>query len=255
MAQQSTHPLPARIDMSGREVMITGAASGIGQQTALVIAGLGANLVLVDIQPTSETLSLLGETAGRVVTRQGDLADDAFVDRLVAEGPYYSLAHCAAIFRAPEGMASGEDFDRVMRVNVRAPLQLASGVIEGMAERGEGYVVLVGSAAGRHGGIMTENSEPSYAEYAASKGGLHTLVKWLARRAVKSNVIVNGIAPGLVVTPLNKGMYFDPAVMFMPLGRAGRPDELAWPIALMCTPAASFICGVVVDVNGGSYVA
>lgn len=240
--------------MTGRRVLITGAASGMGQQTALIMRDLGADLVLTDIQSMAETQKLLGGAGNSAQCIQGDLADDAFVDSLIANGPYFSLAHCAAIFRAPPHLKDGADFDLVMRVNVRAPMRLATGCIAQMAEQGGGYVVLVGSAAGRHGGIMTVNSEQYYAEYAASKGGLHTLVKWLARRAVEKNVLVNGVAPGLVITPLNKGIHFDPKVMFMPLGRAGQPDELGWPIALLCTPAASFIAGVVLDVNGGSYV-
>lgn len=252
--EQTDHRLPSRLDMTGRRALITGAASGMGQQTAYILGDLGADLTLTDVQSMAATREQLEATGVAARYLQGDLAADAFVDLLIANGPYFSLAHCAAIFRAPAHLKDGEDFDFLMRVNVRAPLRLASGCIAQMAQQGAGFVVLVGSAAGRHGGIMTENSDPYYAEYAASKGGLHTLVKWLSRRAVTKNVLVNGIAPGLVITPLNRGIHFDPKVMFMPLGRAGQPDELGWPIALLCTPAASFISGVVLDVNGGSYV-
>ena len=247
-------PLPHRLSMVGRRVLVTGAASGMGQSTALVMADLGADLVLADIQAMAGTSAMLDRRGASYECIQGDLAEDRFVDDLVAKGPFFSLAHCAAIFRPPQDMTPIDGFDHLMHVNVRAPFRLAQGCIDDMAKQGEGYVVLVGSAAGQNGGIMTDNSARYYAEYAASKGALHTLVKWLARRAVTSNVIVNGIAPGLVVTPLNKGIDFDPKVMFRPLGRAGRADELGWPIALMCTPAASFIAGVVLDVNGGSYV-
>jgi NAD(P)-dependent dehydrogenase (short-subunit alcohol dehydrogenase family) len=254
MADTATRGLPSRLDMTGRQVLITGAASGMGQQTALIMGELGADVVLTDVQSMEETRQQLSAMGVASRTIQGDLSQDAFVDELVAGGPYVALAHCAAIFRAPAHLKDGEAFEFLMRVNVRATLRLAFGCIAQMEQQGEGYVVIVGSAAGQNGGIMTDNSELYHAEYAASKGGVHTLVKWLARRAVKKNVLVNGIAPGLVVTPLNKGLNFDPKVMFMPLGRAGRPDELGWPIALLCTPAASFIAGVVLDVNGGSYV-
>jgi len=120
-----------------------------------------------------------------------------------------------------------------------------------MAANGAGYVVLVGSAAGRHGGTSLDGGL-EYATYAASKGGLHTLVRWLARRAVKKNVLVNGVAPGMVQTPLFASVTLKPDGL--PLGRFGQPDELAWPIALLCSPAASFISGAVLDVNGGAFV-
>lgn len=257
MTSAAVPALPPTLNMTGRRVLITGAASGMGQATARILADLGADLALLDVQPMDATLALLGGAGNRVTTHQGDLADDGFVDSVIAAGPYFALAHCAAIFKAPAHLSPAEGFDLLMRINVRATLRLASGVIAGMAARREGYVVIVGSAAGRHGGIMTDNNETFYAEYAASKGGVHTLVKWLARRAVTHNVLVNGIAPGLVTSPLNAnaGIVFTPETFFMPLGRPGQPAELGWPIALLCTPAASFIAGTVIDVNGGSYVA
>ena len=235
--------------------MVTGAAGGMGRETAKILSTLGADLALVDVQAMDETVEILAGT-GAVTQHRGDLSDDSFVDGLIADGPYFAMAHCAAIFNPPADMPSDAGFDKLMRINVRAPLRLAQGVIKGMSEQGEGFVVMVGSAAGQHGGIMTENDDPRYAEYAASKGGVHTLVKWLARRAVKSGVMVNGVAPGLVTSTLNQnaGITFDPKEMFMPLGRAGRLEELGWPIAMLCTPAASFVAGVVLNVNGGSYV-
>lgn len=243
------------LDMRGRRVMVTGAAGSMGRAVAEVLDSLGADLVLVDRSDLSETAAVL-TGPGAVATRQGDLCDDAFVDALIADDPCFGLAHCAAIFQPPAELPPDEGFDVLMRVNVRAPLRLAWGLIGGMAERGEGQVVLVGAAAGQHGGIMIDNSELYYAEYAASKGGLHTLVKWMARRAVRSGVMVNGIAPGFMTSALNAdaGIVFDPSTYFMPLGRAARTEEMGWPIALMCTPAASFIAGAVINVNGGSYV-
>lgn len=256
MNTKPTLSLPDRLNMTGRRVLITGGASGMGQATALILAEMGAEVVIADIQPATRTLEMLAEKGLTATAMQGNLADDAFLDSLIAAGPWFALAHCAAIFKPPADMDPVEGFELLMRINVRASQRLATGVIEGMAARREGFVVMVGSAAGQNGGIMTDNSERYYAEYAASKGGMHTLVKWLARRAVKHNVLVNGIAPGLVTSPLNAnaGIVFTPENFFMPLGRPGQPVDLGWPIAMLCTPAASFIAGVVLDVNGGSYV-
>lgn len=247
-------PLPDRLSLVDRRVLVTGAARGIGQATALALADLGATLVLADILPLTDTASKLDEKGAAYECMPGDLCDDTFIDALLAKGPFFSFANCAGIFRQPAEASPIDGFDHVMHINVRAPFRLAQGCIDQMAKRGEGYIVLVGSAAGHNGGIQTNTSDRWYAEYAASKGALHTVVKWLARRAVKVNVRVNSIAPGIVLTPGNADIKFDPNIVFLPLGRAGRADELGWSIALMCTPAASFMAGVILDVNGGSYV-
>ena len=148
-----------------------------------------------------------------------------------------------------------EAFDFVMHVNVRAPLVLAMALIDQMGAQGGGFVVLVGSAAGRNGGASSGGAA-EYATYAASKGGVHTMVRWLSRRAVGKNVLVNGVAPGVVRTPLvesvSKNVSFDNSLF--PLGRMGEPSELGWPIPLLCSPAASYMSGAFVDVDGGTFV-
>ena len=79
-----------------------------------------------------------------------------------------------------------------------------------------------------------------------------TLVRWLSRRAVGHNVLVNGVAPGIVATPLSATLKIDTSIL--PMKRIAEPAELGWPIAMMCTPMASFISGAIVDVNGGMFV-
>jgi NAD(P)-dependent dehydrogenase (short-subunit alcohol dehydrogenase family) len=90
------------------------------------------------------------------------------------------------------------------------------------------------------------------AHYVASKGGLHALVKWLARRGAPYGVLVNGIAPGAIDTAMTRGQPIDPA--HIPLGRKGNAEEVAWPIAFLCSAAAGYITGSVLDVNGGLYM-
>ena len=107
--------------------------------------------------------------------------------------------------------------------------------------------MLVGSLAGRMGGLIAGP------HYVASKGGVHALVKWLARQAAPHGVLVNGIAPASVETPMMDGQPVDLARI--PLGRMARAEEMAWPIAFLCSAAASYICGAVLDVNGGVYMA
>jgi 3-oxoacyl-[acyl-carrier protein] reductase len=244
--------LPKALSLQGRRALVTGAASGIGRATAVCLAELGADLVLADragLDAVRAEVDAAGRTA---LALQGDLTDEAFQQRIMATGPYFSVAHVAGVFRGPEGASAQEAFDFVMRVNVRAPLILASALLEQMSG---GYIVLVGSTAGRSGAGRF-GTETEYATYAASKGALHTLVRVLARRAAEKNVVVNGVAPGLVRTPLLDSVrpHAEAADRVKPGIRPADPKELGWPIALLCSPMASYISGAMLDVNGGSFI-
>jgi 3-oxoacyl-[acyl-carrier protein] reductase len=243
----TTINLPAALSMQGKRVVVTGAASGIGKATALVLAQLGADLVLVDRAPLDATRE---EAGGNCNVLQGDLADDAFIASFFAGDRVHAVAHCAGILEGrpwTEDRGWHERFHKVMDINVRVPLQLAAAAIDHMAGHGGGNIALVGSVAGKTGG--TSLTTPP--DYAASKGAVHTLVKWLSRNAVGRGVLVNAVAPGPVETPMTRGFNLGPT---LPMGRIGRPEELAWPIAFLCTSAASYLSGAILDVNGGAFV-
>jgi NAD(P)-dependent dehydrogenase (short-subunit alcohol dehydrogenase family) len=244
--------LPPALSLEGHRVLVTGAASGIGQSAAACLAALGAQLVLTDrnaLDDTADRVTAAG--AGAPTCIQGDFTDDGLQDRLLSHGPYFALACAAGVFGGKPGMSAQESFEFVMGINVRATMKLASACVDQMIRQREGYVVLVGSAAGRNGGGLPNDSQ-EYAAYAASKGGVHTLVRWLSRRAVGHNVLVNGVAPGIVATPLSATLNVDTSIL--PMKRMGRPEELGWPIAMLCTPMASFTSGAILDVNGGMFV-
>jgi 3-oxoacyl-[acyl-carrier protein] reductase len=242
--------LPVALNMRERRVLVTGAASGIGRATATALAMLGASLLLADRASLAATRGEVQRLEVPCDTAEGDLADDTFLASLFARGRLHAAAHCAAIL---EGRPWRDDpqwherFHRVMDINVRVPLAVGAACVDHMAEHGGGALVLVGSVAGRTGGTSA-NTPP---DYAASKGAVHTLVKWLSRNAIKRGVMVNGVAPGPVETAMTRS--FD-ATASLPLGRLGKPEELAWPIAFLCTPAASYLSGAILDVNGGAFV-
>src|ERR1700722_3360766 len=246
----TTIPLPAALSMKGERALVTGAASGIGRARALVLAQLGAGLLITDRAPLDETRAEVQAAGGTCAVVEGDLTDDAFLSSLFAAERIFALAHCAAILETRpwhEDEAWRERFHRVMDINVRVPLQLTAAAIEHMAGHGRGHIALVGSVAGKTGG--TSLSTPP--DYSASKGAVHALVKWLSRHAVGRGVLVNAVAPGPVETPMTRGSNLGPS---LPLGRMGRAEELAWPIAFLCTPAASYLSGAILDVNGGAFV-
>ncbi len=246
----TTIPLPAALSLQGRRALVTGAASGIGKATALVLAQLGATLVITDRAPLDEVRDAIQAAGGICEAVQGDLTDDAFTAAFFTGERLHAMAHCAGILEGrawTDDRAWHERFHRVMDVNVRVPLQRAAAAIDHMAAHGGGHVALVGSVAGKTGG--TSLSTPP--DYAASKGAVHALVKWLSRNAIGRGVLVNAVAPGPVETPMTRGFNATPT---LPMARMGRAEELAWPIAFLCTPASSYLSGAILDVNGGAFV-
>ena len=243
-------PLPPAMNMQGKRVLVTGAASGIGRATAVVLAQLGAELLLTDRAALAETLAEVRALGATATDAQGDLTSDAFIAQLLAGGRVHAAAHCAGILDSKpwqEDPNWHERFHRVMDVNVRVPLNLSAACIDHMAGHGGGSIVLVGSVAGRTGG--TSLATPP--DYSASKGAVHALVKWLSRNGVTKGVLVNAVAPGPVQTAMTRNSTI---AELTPMKRMGRAEELAWPIAFLCTPAASYFSGAILDVNGGAFV-
>jgi NAD(P)-dependent dehydrogenase (short-subunit alcohol dehydrogenase family) len=244
-------PLPKALSLAGKRIVVTGAASGIGRATAKAAAELGATLLITDRSPLAEVKAEVEALGASVDTLQGDLTSEGFAERLIERGPVDGLAHCAGILHRQPLLESDrlrERFMQTMDVNVLVPITLGSAMIEHMAARGGGKIVMIGSVAGRTGG--TALTTPL--DYAASKGAVHVVVRWLSRSAIGRGVHVNGIAPGPIQTPMTAGNTTDPKLL--PSGRRGRPEEMAWMIMMLLTPAASYVSGAILDCNGGSYV-
>jgi len=237
-------------DLSERRILITGAAAGIGAATARICASLGAMVVLVDLAEGEAVAESIRNAGGSAEVRRADVSRRTEIERLAAEvGAVDGLVLNAAICPWEDDWQAAEwdeSFDRVMAVNVRGPLHAARTFLPDMIARRRGSIVLVGSLAGRMGGLIAGP------HYVASKGAVHALVKWLARQAGPHGIRVNGVAPASVTTPMMEGRPVD--LSRIPLGRKGEPEEIAWPIALLCSDAASYICGAILDVNGGVYM-
>jgi NAD(P)-dependent dehydrogenase (short-subunit alcohol dehydrogenase family) len=231
-------------DLSGTTVLVTGAASGIGAVTARCAAACGARVHLADL---SEAVAARVEEIGRAATAHlCDIAEPGEIEALLrAVGPVDALVHAAGICPFDDWLEPGfpEALDRVLAVNLKSAVHLARAILPGMIERRRGRIVLVGSLAGKTGGLIAGP------HYAAAKGGLHALVKWLAQQGGPHGVLANGVAPASIETPMMAGRPVDTGRI--PLRRKGLPEEVAWPIVFLCSPAASYVAGVVLNVNGG----
>jgi NAD(P)-dependent dehydrogenase (short-subunit alcohol dehydrogenase family) len=236
--------------LAGRKVLITGGATGIGAATAKVCAHIGAEIVIVDKDDACEVAAEIAKDGGKARAIIADVGARDAMSKVADEvGGVDALVLNAAICPWGEDWLDpewDESFERVMQVNLLGPMNAVRAFLPAMKGREGARIVLVGSLAGRMGGLIAGP------HYVASKGGVHALTKWLARHLAKHKIVVNAVAPASVETPMMDRQPVD--IERLPIGRMARPEEIAWPIAFLCSPAASYICGAVLDVNGGVYM-
>jgi len=238
-------------DLSETRLLITGAAGGIGTATARLCSRLGARLVLSDVANMRNMEELAHTLSGVQSVHLCDLSARDAVERMIAGLPDVSaLADTSGIcpfdddWMAPDW--NEQAFMRVMRVNLLGPINLARALLPGMIRRRYGRMALCGSIAGWFGGLRAGP------HYAASKGGVHALVRWLSQRGAPHGVTVNGVAPGPVLTGMTTGHGYQASDY--PMQRMGQPAEIAAMLAFLCAPGASYVSGAVLDVNGGTYL-
>ncbi|NYT65292.1 SDR family oxidoreductase [Alcaligenaceae bacterium] len=248
MTHSNATSLP--FNLHGHRILINGAAGGIGQATARLLDAMGANLILSDFNRIPE-LHQLANTLKHVENiLDCDVTCRIAVETIIeSAGALDALADTSGIcpydddWTAPDWNENA--FTKVMQINVLGPINLVRAVMPGMIERGQGRIALCGSIAGWTGGLRAGP------HYAASKGALHALVRWAAQQCIQHNVIINGVAPGPVNTPMTSNHGYAPEKY--PMKRMGLPEEIASAIAYLCSPAASYSTGTIMDVNGGTY--
>jgi len=237
-------------DLTGRRIVIAGAAGGIGSATARLAAKQGATLVLLDIVGKDRIRERVGgELADRSEIFSLDTGSRADVEYVAKQvGSVFGLVDTAAIAPHDDWTAPDweESLDRVIRANVKGPINLTRAFLPGMMVAGEGRIVLCGSVAGWMGGLRTGP------HYAFAKGGIHSFTRWLASKAAPGNVLVNGIAPGPVETAMTDGKGYD--VSLYPLKRMAKAEEIAATAVFLCSPGAGYATGAIFDINGGTHL-
>ena len=249
-----TRDTASGFDLTGLVVLVIGAAHGIGRAVAETCAAQGATLVLADIEDPSGPARIIENRYGTsVTTRACNIADRASVEELAAglarsDLQPNSVALTAGVTRYNDWISADpetweQDADLIFDVNVRGPINVARAFLPAMQSDGWGRLVLVGSIAGRMGGVT---SQP---HYVASKGGVHAMTRLLAATHARSGVLVNAVAPGPTRTQMTEGRTID--VQAYPLGRLLEPEDIAWPITFLLSAACAGMVGAVLDVNGG----
>jgi len=245
--------------LDGKSAFVTGGASGIGQVTALAYAERGARVLVADVDAdgAQETLRLIGLGDGEANFVNCDVGDAASVEAAVNRCvELYGRIDCAFNNAGILGDmsltadCSEENFDRIMRVNLKGIWLSMKYEIPHMLRQGGGVIVNTASNAGMTG-------TPELGVYSATKGGVVMLTRSAALEYARSNIRINCVCPGLISTPMVAQQaidYPDAVANFTelePIGRMGRPEEIAEAVVWLSSDAASFVTGHPMAVDGG----
>ncbi|NBO08509.1 MAG: SDR family oxidoreductase [Actinobacteria bacterium] len=250
--------------LAGRVAVVTGGAGGLGGAIALGAAEAGAAVAILDVKGVDEAVAHLHargfKAAGRVVDVRDGQAVKAAIEALSAElGAIDTLiAAAGGSLGTPRDLddISEADLDLVLDVNIKGTFHCARAVLPFMRQAGRGAIVTFSSIGGRSASPVTG------VPYAAAKAGLLGLTRRLAKEVGGENIRVNAIAPGLFLTDRLQGM-FDAlpeadrreVLDSIPLGRMPSIQECVDPVLFLASDESSYITGVVLDVNGGRFMA
>ncbi len=241
--------------LEGKVSIITGAAQGIGQATALKFAKEGAKVVACDVNmdKVAETVRLVKEAGGDAIGFRVDVTDKASIAAMVEGvmakwGRIDTLVNNAGIVQDAQFKKMSEDqFDRVIDVNLKGVYNCTKAVVDIMLQQNSGVILNASSIVGLYGNFGQTN-------YAATKFGVIGMVKTWARELGRKGIRANAICPGFVETPILASMPEKVVRMMedrVPMGRLAKPEEIANTYAWLASDEASYINGAVIEVSGG----
>ncbi len=266
MSLPTVSPVEAMPGLKGKNVLVTGGSSGIGQAIAVRFAEYGANVAINYLRQPEEAhdteeqvhacVSRVRQEGVRDVLVGGDVSNEDDVVRMVAEaadglGGLDVLVNNAGIqISRPSEELSSADFDRVLAVNLRGSFMCAREAIrQFLRDEQGGSIVNISS-------VHQLIPKPSYLGYSTSKGGMMNLTRTLALEYAGRGIRVNGVGPGATVTPINRAWIDDPVKRaqveeHIPMRRAGTSDEMAGVTAFLASDLAAYITGQTIFVDGG----
>lgn len=251
--------------LAGQVAIVTGSARGIGAGCAYALAREGANVVIVDLLPGNEIVSkikadfpMIEVVSEQIDIRQRDQVKNV-IDHTVERWGSVDIVvnNAGTCSRLNLEEMTDEDWERDLNTNLRAAFLFSQLVVfPYMKNQGYGKIVNISSISGIIGGAVSNkpgiDQGRSGPAYAASKGGIIALTKWVAKEVGKYGIYCNSIAPGVVQTELTKGMDYH--VEDQPIPRPGEPSDIAEAVVYFASPASNYVTGQVLKVCGGSAI-
>jgi 3-oxoacyl-[acyl-carrier protein] reductase len=238
--------------IEGKLALVTGASRGIGRAIAAELARRGAKVVgTATTEAGAQAITEAG-LHGRVLNVRDAAQTDALLAAVQKEfGDIAILVNNAAVTRDNLALRMKDaDWDEVIETNLRSVFRLSRAVMRGMMKARWGRIISITSVVGASG-------NPGQANYAAAKAGIVGMSKSLARELGSRNITVNCVAPGFIDTDMTRVLPDEQKHAMLaqiPLGRFGRPEDVAAAVAYLASPAADYVTGTVLHVNGGMYM-
>lgn len=249
------------LTLAGRAALVTGGSRGIGRAVCTLFGRLGARVAVNfvrDEKAARETADAVRAAGSDAFVVQADASIPPEAERMVAEtetrlGGLDVLVVSHGIWkRASIDTMTVEQWEETLRVNLGGAYAVCHHAARRMIPRRRGSIVIMASTSGQRG-------EAHYSHYSATKGALLSFTKSLASELGPHGIRVNGVAPGWVLTDMSRqalmGAEAAAALGPIPLGRAGRPEEIAGPVAFLASDLSSYLFGEILCVNGGAVMA
>ena len=243
-----------------KNVIVTGASTGIGQATAIEFARCGASVIVNyfhSAKAAKEVVDTIVSEGGKAIDIQADVSKASEVQKLVQKSNDFFGDRIDVLVNNAGGLlerisimdVEEKLWDQCFDLNVKSVLLCSQAVVPVMKKQGFGKIINISSIAARNGG------GPGSAHYSTSKAAVLNLTKGMAKELIKSGIIVNNVSPGVIATPFHD--KFTPDELRetfrkgIPIGREGTAQEIAWSILFLASDYANYIVGETLEINGG----